>query len=139
MYYPEPQFLYADTPVPKLTDVPACVYSTPGLGHIVQDYSFYVPMYTFATNVKEHEKSIESLPSRGGFELNAPLIYSNAKQKKRKFRVQKGHGEKTSKTKTDLTSASESHAIEAALNHPIQVVSYIFFYLVYTFYIGRGS
>ncbi len=52
------QFLYSDTPTPKFSDQPHVVYSTPGLGHIVQDYVLYVPIRTYESNVKEVEKNL---------------------------------------------------------------------------------
>ncbi len=124
MFCPQPYFLYGERPVPQLSNTPSCVYSTPGLGHIVQDYSLYVPLYaSHVPSVKEVEKSIDPLPSRGGIELNPPLILVGKKKgtRKRSVKNQKGAGQKRKKETQNTLSEKESREVETALKHPIKV------------------
>ena len=93
----------------------------------MQDHSLYVPLYaSYIKNVKEVEKRIDDLPSRGGIELNAPLISlpkaKPLKRSKSKQKQQKGHGKKIAKEGKNNTLEKESQEIETALMHPIQVL-----------------
>ncbi len=107
-------FVYSETYFPKFTAQPDTVFSTPGLGHFVQDYELYVPLHSYPPDVKEVEKSIAPTSS-GGFELNLPILPPPLTKKRRK--IQKGDG-KDKKTET----LSERSRIESALAHPIKVI-----------------
>ncbi len=115
---PATQFIYSDSPIPKLTAQPNIVYSTPGLGHFVQDYVLYVPLYqTYVSDVKEVEKKLPE-GNNGGYELNPPLTGTLRSKRKKKKGRQKGQG------------SSETDAIETALRHPIKVYVSISLYVL---------
>ena len=111
--------MYSDTPTPKFSDQPHVVFSTPGLGHITQDYVLYVPIRTYETNVKEVEKQLDTV-AKGGYDHDLPLIAPPLAKKKKK--MQKGFGKKNEADKD----------LEDALAHPIQVVLLFQFSLLLT-------
>ncbi len=115
--------LYSNSMTPKFESQPDVVYSTPGLGHIVQDFALYVPLPHYASdNVKQVEKELEESGCTGGLELNPPLIPDLGRQKtKTKAQRQKGDGDGNLLTSEKINDAQ----IHDALNHPIKVaVSY---------------
>ncbi len=109
------QYLYSESPVPRLSSQPFKVFSTPGLGNFFNDHSLYTHVRYFEPNVKEVEKNIEPDNSEGGFELNSPLIPQplvlTKKKKTKKRKSQKGH-----------VSEPTDKAIDEAFDHPIKVV-----------------
>ncbi len=102
---------------PRIGSYPNLVYSTPGLGHIVQDFALYVPLPKYSSDdVKEVQKQIQHHAIPGGLDLNPPLIQSHGKGRKRS-RHQKGDGN----TSVIGSEEEEDREIENALDHPIKV------------------
>ena len=109
-WLPPTEFIYSESHVPKFSAQPHVVYSSPGLGHFVQDFALYVPLHhTHIPDVKEVEKKLPK-SFAGGYVLNPPLTGSVRGKKNRKH--QKGQGNKKS---------TETEAIKTALDHPIKV------------------
>ncbi len=107
--------LYSNSLTPRFGSQPDIVYTTPGLGHIVQDFALYVPLPRYSTNnVKEVEKQLYEPSTPGGLDLNPPLLSTTIKKKK--SRTQKGDGNTTSDQQV-----AEDRQIEDALDHPIKV------------------
>ena len=116
-------FLYSESLSPKFASQPDIVFSTPGLGHIVQDFALYVPLPNYASSdVKEVEKQLEPSKCTGGLELNPPLIQSYGGRKG--YKHQKGKG----KPKI----AEEDHLVAKALDHPIKVKHIRYLYIYHT-------
>ncbi len=124
------QFLYADTPVPRLSAQPFQVYSTPGLGNFFNDHFLYTPLRHFGDNIKEIEKHLESSGSgEGGFELNSPLITQplvpSLKKTSKKKIIKKNRSEQTQVKSTQKGHGKNKMAtdpeIDEALQHPIKV------------------
>ncbi len=107
------QFVYSDTPTPKFSDQPHIVFSTPGLGHVVQDHILFVPIRTYERSVKCIEKQLDTT-AKGGYNHNLPLIASSLTSKKRS---QKGYGKK----RPTLEPSFDDKQLEDALTHPIKV------------------
>ncbi len=121
-------FLYSNSMTPKFESQPDIVYSTPGLGHIVQDFALYVPLPRYPSDdVKQVEKELDEAACTGGLELNPPLIPDRLPQKGRK-RHQKGAGNPPTSGK------DEDSQILDALNHPIKVI----FELVFEKYVRES-
>ncbi len=112
-------FLYSESLTPHFGSQPDVVYSTPGLGHIVQDFAVYVPLPKYSADVKEVEKQLNESSCTGGLEFNPPLL---GLHQKKKSKQQKGHG-KTTEPTDDL----EDHQIAQAFEHPIKVQGYKLF------------
>ncbi len=118
--------LYPDNTASNLESQPLATFTTPGIGHFVQNFALFVPLPTFEKDVKEVEKGLVMDEGEGGFEINSPLVADSLVGKlhkkkgiKRKGKgmepYHKGHGKLSTEEQLDQKK------IDEALNYPIKV------------------